>query len=101
MESNQDTTRLHWLIKHHLRKHFEKVVGLIRLAQQEGKVRQCDPARLYYMIIGAGGIPLTLSGENHPLKVNKIISKNEVDENIDFIFDIVFESNFSKIKPSL
>src|SRR5258708_7773938 len=60
MNSNQETKRLEWVIEHFIRGHFTFVRDLIRRGQAEGSVRECDPARLYYLIIGARRAPLTL-----------------------------------------
>lgn len=90
MESNQGTTRLDWVVDNYLRKHFEKVSGLIRSGQQEGVVRQCDPARLYYMIIGAGGTPFTVSTEYRALTGRDVFSETEILRNIAFLYELVF-----------
>jgi TetR/AcrR family transcriptional regulator len=90
MESNQGTSRLDWVVDNYLRKHFEKVSGLIRLGQQEGVVRQCDPARLYYMIIGAGGTPFTVSTEYKALTGRDVFSETEILRNIAFLYELVF-----------
>lgn len=90
MESNQGTTRLDWVVDNYLRKHFEKVSGLIRSGQQEGVVRQCDPARLYYMIIGAGGTPFTVSTEYKALTGRDVFSETEILRNIAFLYELVF-----------
>lgn len=90
MESNQGTTRLDWVVEHFLRNHFEKVTSLIRRGQQEGVVRQCDPARLYYMIIGAGGTPFTVSTEYKALTGRDVFSETEILRNIAFLYELVF-----------
>ena len=56
----------------------------------EGSVRQCDPARLYYLIIGAGGTPFTLKTEYKALTGRDVFSEAEVLRNIAFIYEIVF-----------
>jgi AcrR family transcriptional regulator len=90
MHSNQDTKRLEWIIDHFIRGHFTFVRDLIRRGQSEGSVRQCDPARLYYLIIGAGGTPFTLRTEYKALTGRDVFSEAEVLRNIAFIFEIVF-----------
>ena len=90
MESNQETSRLNWVLDHYLRAHFEKVTGLIRDGQREGAVRQCDPARLYYMIIGASGTPFTLPTEYKALTGRDVYSQTEVLRNIAFLYELVF-----------
>lgn len=90
MESNQGTSRLEWVVERFLRAHFETVTGLIRRAQQEGTVRQCDPARLYYMILGAGGTPFTVSTEYKALTGRDVFSETEILRNIAFLYELVF-----------
>ena len=90
MESNQGTDRLQWVIDNFLRAHFTRVRDLIRRGQLEGSVREGDPARLYYHIIGAGGTPFTVSTEYLELTGRDIFSDSEILRTIAFIFEIVF-----------
>lgn len=90
MESNQGTTRLGWVIENYLRDHFKMVRDLIRSGQEQGIVRQCDPARLYYMIIGAGGTLFTVSTEYRALTGRDVFSEPEILRNIAFLFELVF-----------
>jgi AcrR family transcriptional regulator len=90
MDSNQDTSRLEWVIEHFIRNHFTFVRDLIRRGQAEGSVRECDPARLYYLIIGAGGTPFTLRTEYKALTGRDVFSEAEILRNIAFIYEIVF-----------
>jgi TetR/AcrR family transcriptional regulator len=91
MESNQGTQRLSWIVEHFLRDHFNTVRDLIRRGQAEGRVRQCDPARLYYLIIGAGGTPFTTATEYRALTGRDVFSDAEILRIIAFIYEIVFE----------
>jgi len=88
--SNQETERLQWIIDHFLREHFTMVRDLIRRGQVEGDVRQCDPARLYYHIIGAGGTPYTLATEYKAFTGRDVFSEVEILRNIAFIYELVF-----------
>jgi TetR/AcrR family transcriptional regulator len=90
MESNQGTPRLKWVIDHFLRGHYTLVRDLIRRGQAEGSVRECDPARLYYHIIGAGGTPFTISTEYKALTGRDVFSETEILRNIAFIYELVF-----------
>ncbi|MET0546490.1 MAG: TetR family transcriptional regulator C-terminal domain-containing protein, partial [Caulobacterales bacterium] len=90
MEGNQDTPRLQWVVDHYLRNHFTAVRDLIRRGQQEGSVRESDPARLYYLIIGAGGTPFTIPTEYKEFTGRDIFSEAEIYRTIAFILDIVF-----------
>lgn len=91
--SNEGTTnsdRLYWIIDHFLRDHFKAVCDLIRRGQAEGSVRQCDPARLYYMIILSAGTLPTVATEYRELTGRNVASDAEILRNIAFIYEIVF-----------
>jgi TetR/AcrR family transcriptional regulator len=90
MEGNQNTARLQWLIDNYLRDHFGRVRDVIKGAQAEGAVRDCDSARLYYYIIGGGGTLFTLSTEYMQLTGRNVFSEAEIFRNIAFIYDTVF-----------
>lgn len=90
MEGNQDTPRLRWVIDNYLREHFSRVRDIIRQAQIDGVVRDCDPARLYYYIIGGGGTLYTLSTEYRELTGRDVFSDAEVLRNTAFLYDTVF-----------
>lgn len=90
MEGNQNTTRLHWIIDNYLRDHFARVRDVIKAAQDDGTVRDCDAARLYYYIIGGGGTLFTLSTEYHQLTGRNVFSEAEIFRNIAFLYDTVF-----------
>ena len=91
MESNQGTARLKWVIDQFLRDHFTMVCALIRRGQAEGTVRQCDPARLYYHIIGSAGTPFTIATEYEAITGRDVFSEAEILRNIAFIHEIVFD----------
>jgi AcrR family transcriptional regulator len=90
LEGNQESDRLRWIIDHYLRDHFNLVKDLIRRGQGEGSIRECDPARLYYFIIGVGGTPFTLSCEYKALTGRDVFSETEILRYIAFIYDFVF-----------
>jgi len=89
-EGNQGTQRLQWIIDHFIRWHFTAIRDLIRRGQAENSVRECDPARLYYLILGAGGTPFTLSTEYKAMTGRDVFSDAEILRNIAFIYEIVF-----------
>jgi AcrR family transcriptional regulator len=89
MQSNQGTDRLQWVIDHFLRDHFNSICDLIRRGQREGSVRDADPARLYYLIIAAGGTPFTVATEYQELTGRDVFGDPEILRNIAFILDIV------------
>ena len=90
MGSSQDTKRLGWIIDTFVRGHFTFVRDLIRRGQAEGSVRECDPARLYYLIIGTGGTPFTVKTEYKALTGRDVFSEAEILRNIAFIYEIIF-----------
>lgn len=89
-EGNQESERLRWIIDNYLRDHFNLVKDLIRRGQGEGSIRECDPARLYYFIIGVGGTPFTLACEYKLLTGRDVFSETEILRYIAFIYDFVF-----------
>jgi AcrR family transcriptional regulator len=89
MEGNH-RERVEWIINHFLRGHFTVVRDLIRRGQAEGSVRECDPARLYYLIISVGGTPFTLQTEYKALTGRDVFSEAEILRNIAFIYEMVF-----------
>jgi TetR/AcrR family transcriptional regulator len=89
-EGNQATPRLEWIVENFIRWHFMTIRDVIRRGQVEGSVRECDPARLYYLIIGAGGTPFTLSTEYKAMTGRDVFSEAEILRNIAFIYEIVF-----------
>jgi len=99
MESTQGTPRLDWLIERYLRKHFNMVCDLIRLGQIEGSVRDGDPTRLYYHIIGAGAAPFTLSWEYRALTGRDVFSEAEIYQTIGFIYSVIFRATPAVIAP--
>lgn len=64
---------------------------MIRRGQKEGTVRQCDPARLYYHIIGAAGTPFTVATEYKALTGRDVFSEAEKLRNIAFIYEFLFD----------
>jgi len=90
MESNQGTARLNWVIAHYLRRHYTLVRDLILRGQAEGSVRQCDPARLYYHIIGPAERHTQFRMNNKALTGRDVFSEPEILRNIAFIHEIVF-----------
>lgn len=95
-EGNTNSDRLNWIIDHFLRDHFHSVCNIIRRGQVEGSVRQCDPARLYYLIISAGGTLPSIAIEYRELTGRNIRSDPEVLRNIAFIYEIVFNEGAAR-----
>ena len=89
-ESTQGSKRIHWLIDTHLRQPFIEVRDMIRRGQAEGRVREGDPARLYYAIHGLAGTLLSVSTEFKLLTGRDVFTEAEMHHTLGFIFDFVF-----------
>lgn len=87
MEGNSSSERMYWVIEKFIRSMYENVVHVIKLGQNSGKIRQCDPARLYYYIISAGGTPFTLATEYSAMTGRDIFSEPEILRTIAFIYE--------------
>jgi len=87
MEGNSTSDRMYWVIEKFIRNMFDNVVRVIKIGQNGGKIRQCDPARLYYYIIAAGGTPFTLATEYSAMTGRDIFSDPEILRTIAFIYE--------------
>ena len=90
MEGNQENDRMNWIIESFVEGHYSLWRELIRRGQDEGRVRICDPARLYYMIISTGGTLFSLPHEYKTLTGRDIFSEAEILRNIAFLYELVF-----------
>lgn len=90
MPCTQNSYRAEWLVNTFLKDHYARVVALIRRGQEEGTVRQCDPARLYYHIIGAAGTPFAVHKEYKLLTGRNVFSETEILRSIALIYEVVF-----------
>lgn len=90
MERNQNTPRLQFVIRTHLRAIYSVVCDLLRRGQQEGAVKPGDAERLFYLIIGTGGTLFTIPTEYEIFTGRDVFSEEEISEIIDFIADAVF-----------
>lgn len=89
-ESTQGSERIHWLIETHLRASFDSVCRMIRRAQAAGRVRDGDPARLYYAVIGLAGTLLSVSTEFRILTRRDVFEPRELRKTIDTIHGFLF-----------
>lgn len=89
-ESTQGSERIHWIIDAHLLDSFSQVCELIRRGQAAGRVRDGDPARLYYAVIGLAGTLLSVSTEFRLLTQRDVFAPEEMRKTTDFIFDFLF-----------
>jgi len=89
-QSTQESKRMNWLVDHYLRQNFESVCNLIRRGQLEGSVRDGDPARIYYLTLGAAGTPFMVFREYELLTGRDITSAAEIHHLIALIFEVMF-----------
>jgi TetR/AcrR family transcriptional regulator len=88
MES-RDSPRIHWLVDGYLREYFTKIRDLIKRGQLEGNVRDGDPSRIFYQIIGSTTI-FTIPIEYELLTGKNVYSESEIYYTIALIFDLIF-----------
>lgn len=89
-QSTQGSERIEWLIEAHLAKSFAAICKLIERGQALGQVRQGDPARLYYAVIGLGGTLFSVSSEFHLLTGRDVFSPVELKQTMLQILDFLF-----------
>lgn len=90
MEGSQNTARLDEIIDRCLRRHYVLVRDLIREGQAEGTVRQCDPARLYYLIISTAGFPANVAKEYQAMTGRNPSAAGEIATNLALLGQLVF-----------
>ncbi|MEZ5656630.1 MAG: TetR/AcrR family transcriptional regulator [Sphingobium sp.] len=89
-EAHQSSERLAWTCENYTRKDFDKVCELIIKGQEEGEVREGNPARLRYAIIAMAAVPFSVSAEYQYLANRNPFSRAEIESAIDFINHLVF-----------
>jgi AcrR family transcriptional regulator len=89
-QSTQGSKRVEWLIDGYLRDSFAQVCELIRRAQANGQVRQGEPERLYYAVLGMAGTLFSVSTEFRLLTRRDVFAPAEQRRTIDFIFEFLF-----------
>ncbi len=90
MEGGQDTERLRYVMKAHGRQIFNDFCSLIRRGQEEGTVRQCDPARMYFHVVASGESTFSKAPQYKELTGRDAFSEQEILRTIAFLYDIVF-----------
>lgn len=89
-ESTQGSERIAWLIERHLREAATEVQALIARGQAAGVVRDGDPARLYYAMIGLGGTLFSVSTEFRMLSGRDVFAEQELLQTIALIDAFLF-----------
>ena len=90
IDAYSDSERLEWLVDTHARTAHDSLLSLIRDAQAEGSVRDLDPARLRYVILGVASLP-TVAAEYRALTGREAKDKAQVDASLDFIIKLIFK----------
>lgn len=67
IEGRMSSDRLTWLLETYLKENFASVSTRIRAGQSEGRIREGNPAQLYYGAIGIAGTLATLAREYEAL----------------------------------
>lgn len=94
-QSTQGIERIGWLLDNYLRESFVTLCDIIRRGQEAGKVRQGDPARLYYAVIGLCGTLLSVSTEFQILTGRDVFAPDELPQTTQAIFLIICSSHHS------
>lgn len=92
VEGGQNTERLRYTLDKYIRQNFTEICSLIRRGQEEGTVRECDPARLYFHIIAGGTSGFSKFAQYKELTGRDAFSEQEILRTIAFIYDMVFKS---------
>lgn len=92
VEGGQDTERLRYVMDKYIRQNFIEICSLIRRGQDEGTVRECDPARLYFHIIAGSTAGFSKAAQYKELTGRDSFSEQEILRTIAFIYDVVFNS---------
>ncbi|MCE7998454.1 MAG: TetR family transcriptional regulator [Rhodobiaceae bacterium] len=67
IEGRMSSDRLTWLLETYLKENFASVSKRIRAGQSDGRIREGNPAQLYYGAIGIAGTLATLAREYEAL----------------------------------
>ena len=90
IEGRMKSDRLTWLLDTYLKDNFETVSTRIRAGQAAGRVRQGNPAQLYYGAIGIAGTLATLAQEYEALSGESASSEASIASAIDLIDALLF-----------
>lgn len=89
-EESSYSDRLSWIIDNFVQWHFDLVTRIIRAGQKAGDVRDCDPALLYYFIIGVAGASFATATEYRRLTGKHVLSDEEAAKVVSTICDVIF-----------
>jgi AcrR family transcriptional regulator len=93
MEGGQDTERLRYVMDAHGKQIFNEVCSLMRRGQEEGTVRDCDPARMYFHIVASGESVFSKAPQYKQLTGRDAFSEQEILRTTAFLYDVVFRTD--------
>lgn len=89
-ETHQLSERLSWACDNYTRRDFIKVCDLISKGQEEGEVREGNPARLRYAIVAMAAVPFSVAAEYEYLTNRNPFSSAEIENAITLINHLIF-----------
>lgn len=93
MEGGQDTERLRYVMDAHGKQLFNEFCSLMRRGQEEGTVRDCDPARMYFHIVASGESVFSKAPQYKQLTGRDAFSEQEILRTTAFLYDLVFKAD--------
>jgi AcrR family transcriptional regulator len=90
IDSYETTARLTWLFETHVERLYARFTALLRDAQAEGVVRDLDPARLRYAILGVVALP-AVAAEYRAMTGRDATAPEELQGSLDFLIRLIFK----------
>jgi len=90
MEGISANPRTEWLIEKHLRPNFEYVNSETRRAAAQGYGRSGREEHLFYMIIGAAGLPYVVQSEFSSLVGREATDPELIEAHIEAVLDLFY-----------
>ncbi len=100
-EGSRESERLTWLVEERVRSYFDRVAGLIRAAQKQGRYVEGDPYHLQYLFIGAVTRLYMLSAEVKQVTGRSPYSKKFVEEHVRVCGSLFFREPPGAPAPQL
>ena len=90
MEGISANPRTEWLIEKHLRPNFDYVNSEMRRAAARGYGRSGRDEHLFYMIIGAAGLPYVVQSEFRSLVGREATDPELIEAHIEAVLDLFY-----------
>ena len=91
-EGTAKNGRSEWLVEKHLRPNFEYVKSETLRAVRNGYGRSGRLEHIYYMIVGAAGLPYVLGSEFELLTKSSAFESEMIEAHVDSILDLFYPS---------